>query len=78
MSLWEYKVITSGKGGFATPALLEQVAKAGPFGAGNPEPVFAFPAHKLAYAETFGAGWMRTKGALAWLAREWPKVKPAG
>jgi hypothetical protein len=24
MSLWEYKVITSGKGGFATPALLEK------------------------------------------------------
>ena len=23
MSVWEYKVITSGKGGFATPALLE-------------------------------------------------------
>ena len=23
MALWEYKVITSGKGGFATPALLE-------------------------------------------------------
>src|SRR5437762_705458 len=24
MSLWEYKVITSGKGGFASPALLEK------------------------------------------------------
>src|SRR4029078_7809532 len=24
MALWEYKVITSGKGGFATPALLEK------------------------------------------------------
>src|SRR2546421_3751347 len=24
MSLWEYKVITSGKGGFATPVLLEK------------------------------------------------------
>src|ERR1043165_5190238 len=24
MSLWEYKVISSGKGGFATPALLEK------------------------------------------------------
>ena len=23
MSVWEYKVITSGKGGFATPALME-------------------------------------------------------
>jgi tetratricopeptide (TPR) repeat protein len=36
------------------------------------------PDEAAAYAETFGAGWMRTKGALAWLAREWPKVKPAG
>lgn len=35
------------------------------------------PDEAAAYAETFGAGWMRTKGALAWLAREWPKVKPA-
>src|SRR6185436_16330244 len=25
MSLWEYKVITSGKGGFATPAMLEKL-----------------------------------------------------
>src|SRR5581483_10087731 len=24
MAIWEYKVITSGKGGFATPALLEK------------------------------------------------------
>src|SRR5690242_10142085 len=24
MSLWEYKIITSGKGGFATPATLEK------------------------------------------------------
>jgi len=36
------------------------------------------PDEAAAYAETFGAGWMRTKGALAWLKREWPKVKPAG
>ena len=24
MSLWEYKIITSGKGGFASPAMLEK------------------------------------------------------
>lgn len=35
------------------------------------------PDEAAAYAEIFGAGWMRSKGALAWLAREWPKVKPA-
>jgi hypothetical protein len=34
------------------------------------------PDEAAAYAETFGAGWVRTKGALAWLAREWPKLKP--
>ncbi|MBA4790174.1 MAG: single-stranded-DNA-specific exonuclease RecJ [Rhizobiales bacterium] len=45
--------------GGATVALVEQVAKAGPFGAGNPEPVFAFPNHKLAYVEAFGTGHVR-------------------
>jgi tetratricopeptide (TPR) repeat protein len=35
------------------------------------------PDEAAAYAEIFGAGWIRTKGALAWLGREWPKVKPA-
>ncbi|WP_127089468.1 single-stranded-DNA-specific exonuclease RecJ [Aquabacter cavernae] len=43
----------------ATISLVEQLAKAGPFGAGNPEPVFAFPNHKLAYVEAFGAGHVR-------------------
>lgn len=47
--------------GGATPALLEQVAKAGPYGAGNPDPVFAFPAHRLTYAESFGNGHVRAK-----------------
>lgn len=31
-----------------------------------------------AYAESFGAGWVRTKGALAWLAKAWARIKPAG
>lgn len=43
----------------ATVGLVEQIAKAGPFGAGNPEPVFAFPNHKLTYVEAFGAGHVR-------------------
>lgn len=43
----------------ASVGLVEQLAKAGPFGAGNPEPVFAFPNHRLAYVETFGAGHVR-------------------
>ncbi|MFH1554893.1 MAG: single-stranded-DNA-specific exonuclease RecJ [Pseudomonadota bacterium] len=45
----------------ATPALVDLVAKAGPYGAGNPEPVFAFPSHRLSYVETFGAGHMRAR-----------------
>ena len=45
--------------GAATPALIETIARAGPFGAGNPEPVFAFPGHRLSFAETFGAGHIR-------------------
>jgi len=39
-----------------TITLLERV---GPFGAGHPEPVFAFPAHRLSYAETVGNGHVR-------------------
>ncbi|TCT00990.1 single-stranded-DNA-specific exonuclease RecJ [Aquabacter spiritensis] len=47
--------------GGASVALIESVARAGPFGAGNPEPVFAFPNHRLAYVETFGAGHVRAR-----------------
>jgi single-stranded-DNA-specific exonuclease len=43
----------------ATPALIDIVAQAGPFGAGNPEPVFVLPAHRVAYAETVGNGHVR-------------------
>ncbi|MEO8668365.1 MAG: single-stranded-DNA-specific exonuclease RecJ [Bauldia sp.] len=39
--------------------LIERVERAGPFGAGHPEPVFAFPAHRLAYVETVGNGHVR-------------------
>jgi single-stranded-DNA-specific exonuclease len=31
----------------ATPALLASLEKAGPYGAGNPEPVFVFPSHRI-------------------------------
>lgn len=31
----------------ATPALLEKIEAAGPYGAGHPQPVFAMPAHRL-------------------------------
>jgi single-stranded-DNA-specific exonuclease len=36
----------------ATPELVTSIARAGPYGAGNPEPVFALPAHTVAFAET--------------------------
>jgi single-stranded-DNA-specific exonuclease len=40
----------------ATPALIHDVERAGPFGAGNPSPVFAFPAHRAKFTEVVGAG----------------------
>jgi len=45
----------------ATPQLADTIARAGPFGAGNAEPVFAFPNHKINYAEAFGAGHVRAR-----------------
>lgn len=43
----------------ATAELIELVARAGPFGTGHPEPVFAFPAHRVGYADTVGNGHIR-------------------
>jgi single-stranded-DNA-specific exonuclease len=40
----------------ATPEFVNDVERAGPFGAGNPTPVFAFPAHRCKFAEVAGAG----------------------
>ena len=37
------------------------LAKAGPYGAGNPEPVLALPAHTLAYADPVGANHIRAR-----------------
>ncbi|MEO6012485.1 MAG: single-stranded-DNA-specific exonuclease RecJ [Devosia sp.] len=39
----------------ATVSFVEDFDRAGPFGAGNPQPVFAFPAHKAKFAEVVGA-----------------------
>lgn len=43
----------------ATPDFIERVERAGPFGAGHAEPVFALPAHIVNYAETVGNGHVR-------------------
>jgi single-stranded-DNA-specific exonuclease len=43
----------------ATAEMIELVERAGPFGSGHPEPVFAFPAHRVGYADTVGNGHIR-------------------
>src|SRR5471032_2648642 len=47
--------------GGVTPALVEMLARAGPFGAGNPEPLLALPAHTLAYADPVGENHVRAR-----------------
>jgi single-stranded-DNA-specific exonuclease len=47
-------------GGFDL-ALAELLSRAGPYGAGNPEPVLAFPGHVLAYAEPVGENHIRLR-----------------
>jgi single-stranded-DNA-specific exonuclease len=45
--------------GGATTSFVEQVERAGPYGSGNPEPVFVFPAHRIQYADEVGQGHVR-------------------
>ncbi len=45
----------------ATSETVATIARAGPFGAGNPEPVIVLPAHTLAYAEPVGQVHMRVR-----------------
>ncbi len=48
--------------GSVTPALVGELAGAGPFGAGAPDPVFVLPAHRIAEASVVGAaGHVRAK-----------------
>jgi single-stranded-DNA-specific exonuclease len=65
----------------ANPALVETLAKAGPFGAGNPEPVVALPNHVVAYADPVGEAHVRVRlrsgdgsmiGAIAFRAKDQP------
>jgi single-stranded-DNA-specific exonuclease len=41
--------------------LLAMIARAGPFGSGNPEPTIALPAHTITYAEEVGQAHMRVR-----------------
>ncbi|MFA6266178.1 MAG: single-stranded-DNA-specific exonuclease RecJ [Pseudolabrys sp.] len=47
--------------GGVIPDLVALLAKAGPYGAGNPEPVLALPAHTLAYVDPVGANHIRAR-----------------
>ncbi len=47
-------------GGFNL-SLAELLARAGPYGAGNPEPLLALPAHTLAYADPVGENHIRAR-----------------
>jgi single-stranded-DNA-specific exonuclease len=41
------------------PALVATVHRAGPFGSGCPEPIFALPAHRVAFADVVGSSHVR-------------------
>ena len=43
------------------PELCHMIARAGPYGADNPEPILALPAHVVAYAEEVGQTHIRTR-----------------
>ncbi|CAN5514161.1 single-stranded-DNA-specific exonuclease RecJ [soil metagenome] len=43
----------------ATLDLIELLEMAGPYGAGNPSPLFAFPAHRILYADAAGSDHIR-------------------
>lgn len=54
----------------ATLDLVRQIERAGPFGAGNPEPAFALPDHRVTDARVVGADHVRVRlraGDGAWL-----------
>lgn len=57
-SLWIDGAVSAGG---ATVGLVEVLSRAGPFGAGNPEPVLALPAHTLVYADPVGADHVRLR-----------------
>jgi single-stranded-DNA-specific exonuclease len=48
-------------GGGFNLALAELLARAGPYGAGNPEPMLALPSHTIAYADPVGENHIRVR-----------------
>jgi len=48
-------------GGAVNLALCELLSRAGPYGAGNPEPLLALPAHTLTYADPVGENHIRAR-----------------
>ncbi len=47
--------------GAANLELMETIGRAGPFGAGNPEPVFALPSHTVVFADPAGDAHVRLR-----------------
>jgi single-stranded-DNA-specific exonuclease len=47
--------------GAVNSQLVGTIARAGPFGAGNPEPIIALPAHAVVYAEEAGQSHLRAR-----------------
>jgi single-stranded-DNA-specific exonuclease len=45
----------------ATSEFHATIANAGPFGAGNPEPIIALPSHAIVYAEEVGQAHVRVR-----------------
>lgn len=55
----EMKIDAALTAGGATLDLVNGLERAGPYGAGHPEPVFAFPAHRISFADVVGNGHVR-------------------
>jgi single-stranded-DNA-specific exonuclease len=45
----------------ATAELVRTIARAGPYGAGNPDPVFALPSHRIVFADEVGQAHVRVR-----------------